>query len=194
MSRPRRNLVLHLDLRPQTVVVAEQRGEREQLPALLQTYRDVVFRGIAVYRDVIRLLRVTDVVDADVVVRAPKERHEVEALAGAEHVACGDLPLTLRDDPVLDTNPLAGVWIGPARDVARGVHSRRARLEKLADRETAVDRQTGALRQLKTRPHTDPEHDEVRLESRIVVEHDCALLDSLGRMAEMKHNALFFVQ
>ena len=53
------------------------------------------------------LLGVADVAQRHVVVLAPEERHGVEALAAAEHVARGDLALPLGDDPVLDAHALA---------------------------------------------------------------------------------------
>src|SRR5690242_10804394 len=67
LSRARRDLVLHVDLGAKARVVAEQRGERKQLSALLQADGDVVLGRVAVDDDTIRLLGVTDVVDADVV-------------------------------------------------------------------------------------------------------------------------------
>lgn len=39
-------------------------------------------------------------------------------LVGAEHVECGGLALTLRDDPMLDADRRAPVRVGPADDVA----------------------------------------------------------------------------
>src|SRR4051812_31832349 len=128
LSSPRPNLPLHIELRLKAGVIAKERGEREQLPVTLEPYRDVVLGGVAVHRDTIRLLGVTHVVDADVVMSAPKERNLIEALACAEHVARGGLSLTLRHHPVLDANPFAGMLIRPARDVPRGIHARRTRL------------------------------------------------------------------
>jgi hypothetical protein len=45
---------------------------------------------------------VTDVSDADIVLLGPEERHGIEALEQAEHVARGGLALALGHHPVFD--------------------------------------------------------------------------------------------
>jgi hypothetical protein len=55
----------------------------------------------------------TDVIDGNVVVLAPEKGDCSEASATSEDVASGRLPLSLRDDPVLDPDAFAGVGVGP---------------------------------------------------------------------------------
>src|SRR5206468_764927 len=101
---------------------------------------------------------------------------------------------TLRDHPMLDANLRAAVWIGPTRDVARGVDSRGARLEILVDGHAFIHRETSRFRELRARPHSDAEHDEIRRELRIVVENHGVLLDTRWFASEMEHDAFLFMQ
>src|SRR5689334_21901939 len=104
---------LDLRLRLEALLVTEDRGHREHLGAAHEAHADVVFARIAVDVDAVPVLGVPDVVDAHVVVRAPKERSLRERRARAEHVARGGLAVPLREHPVLDANALARVGIGP---------------------------------------------------------------------------------
>jgi len=116
------------------------------------------------------MLRMTDVVDRDVVVLAPEERHGVERLTLAEHVSCGDLALTLGNHPVLDADAITGMPIGPPCNVACGKHARDARLEARIDSNAALDREPCLLRQRDRRPHTDPNDHEIRVELRPIAQ------------------------
>src|SRR4029079_10744792 len=82
--------------------------DRQSLPAAPVLDQAVEGLERTVDGDFVPAFGVADVFDREVVVPAPEERHRVEALAPAEHVACGDLPLTLGHYPVLDTNAFAG--------------------------------------------------------------------------------------
>src|SRR5260221_703436 len=106
---------LHLRLRVEAVFITEDRGHGERLVAAHEAHGYVVFARIAVDIDTVPLLGVADVIDAHVVVRAPKERSLRERLARAEHVSGGRLAVPLREHPVLDANPVTRVRIGPAR-------------------------------------------------------------------------------
>ena len=106
-------------------------------------------------------LRVADVVDRHVVVLAPEEGHGVESVTLAQDVSRRRLALTLRHDPVLDPDALAGVRIRPARDVAGGKDAGSAGLEPLVHQDPAVDREAGLLRQLDVGPDADAGHHEV---------------------------------
>ena len=77
--------------------------------------------------------RVADVVDREVVVLAPKEGDRIEGLLRPQDIECRDLTLTFRDHPVFDPDAIAGMRIGPARDVARGEDAGRAGFEELID-------------------------------------------------------------
>src|SRR5262249_27667757 len=100
---------LELPLELEAVEIAIDRRERHRLATRDETHGRVVLIEAAVDLDPVPLRRVADVVDADVVLRGPEERHGSELLALAEHVARGRLPLPLRDDPVLDANALTRV-------------------------------------------------------------------------------------
>ena len=92
---------------------------------------------------------------------APEERHRVERFAAPEHVARRDLPLALRDHPVLDADALARVRIGPSGDVAGGKDACGAGLEELVDDDASVERQAGLLGERRRRTHADAHDDEV---------------------------------
>src|SRR5215813_9216449 len=86
----------------------------------------------------------TDVVDVQIEVIAPEEWRDRERLACAEDVAGGGLTLTLRYNPVFDTDP-AGARIGPARNVARGKNSGNVRFQKLVYQHTVGSRDARLL-------------------------------------------------
>src|SRR5205085_11120136 len=123
--------LLHLELGVQALLVAEDRRDGERLARLHVSDSHVALARIAIDHDVVPLLRVTDVVDAHVVVRAPEAWHLRERLPPAPHVARGRLAHALRHDPVLHANALPTLRIRPPRDVAHGVDARHARLEIL---------------------------------------------------------------
>src|SRR6185312_287139 len=96
----------------------------------------------------------SDVRDLDVVVLAPEEGGESARDGLAEHVASGDLTVALGDGPVFDADgPLTR--IGPASDVTRCEHTRRARRKMLIYDDAVIDREPGALGDLHARPHAD---------------------------------------
>src|SRR5438067_1197566 len=111
--------------------------------------------------DAIPGLGVADVVDRDVVVLAPEEGHRVESLAASQHVAGRRLALPFGDHPVLHANAVAGVRIGPSRDIAGGEDARHAGFEVLVDGDPPVDREPGALGEAQRRTNADAEHEEV---------------------------------
>src|SRR6516162_474619 len=82
----------------------------------------------------------TNVVDRDVVVLAPEERHSVEFLALPQHIAGGGLPLTLSDHPMLDPDILARMRIGPSRYIASGEDAGDAGLEMGVHDDPAIER------------------------------------------------------
>ncbi len=92
---------------------------------------------------------------------APEEGNRAEALTGAEYVARRGLPLALRDDPVLDADPVAGERVRVAGDVPRGVHVRGTRLEVFVHDDAAVGREARALGQRDVGPHADAGDDEI---------------------------------
>src|SRR6516162_6477229 len=149
---------------------------------------------IAALLDVVPGGGMADVVDRDVVVLAPKERHHSIALAAAEQVARGRLPLPLGDDPVLDAQLLAAIWVRPAGNIASGENAWHACFEVLVDHHAAIDRQPSVAREIDARPYADPDHDELGIERGAVVEPDPVGLDRGERAAEMKDDTMRLVQ
>src|SRR3546814_10749932 len=79
-----------------------------------------------------------DLVDTDVVRLAPEEGDRREAFSPAEHVACRRRTLPLGDCPMLDADIVAGLGVGPARDIACREDAGRARFEEGVDQHAAV--------------------------------------------------------
>src|SRR5262245_1259964 len=90
----------------------------------------------------------TDVFDRAVIMLAPEERNLGKTLPLAENVARCRLALPLGHDPMLDPQVLAGIGIGPPRDVTGGKDSRHAGFKVFIHRDAAIDLETGALGQL----------------------------------------------
>ena len=71
-------LVLHLHLGLQASEIAEYRSDGEHT-SLAYVFQQAILRlDIAVDRDLIPLLGVTNIIDRHVVVLAPEERHRIE--------------------------------------------------------------------------------------------------------------------
>src|SRR4029077_3258209 len=101
----------------------------ERAPLALVAQQAVLGRDVAFDRDFVPTLGMTDIVDRDVVVLAPEERHRDERLAMAEHVARRGLALSFGDHPVLDANGRSAVRVRPARDVSGREDAGRAGFE-----------------------------------------------------------------
>ena len=80
-----------------------------------------------------------DIVELQIVLLGPEERHRVEALARPEYVAGSRLALPFGDDPVLDADRLACQPVGPSGDIAGGPDTGDARLEIRVDSDAALD-------------------------------------------------------
>src|SRR5262245_60639813 len=134
-----------------------------------------------------------DVVDRHVVVLAPEERNLGKSLLLAENVASCRLTLPLGHDPMLDPQILAGMGIGPPRDVAGGKDSRHAGFKVFIHCDAAIDLETGALSQLDSRPHPNADDDEVGRQCRAAFELDVSAIDRCRRLLEMEHDAVLLV-
>src|ERR1700730_5606748 len=143
---------LHRRFRVKAVVVAEDRRHRQGLLAPAIAHDRVAGGDVAVDVDPVPGRGVDDIVDGDVVVLAPEERHGGEPLAAAEHVARGDLALALGHDPMLDAHGFATASSRPAGDVAGGEDAGNAGLESLVDQDAAIERQPGARGEIEARP------------------------------------------
>src|SRR6185312_15248881 len=107
----------------------------------------------AIDLDLIPAFSMTYITDRQVVMHAPEEGHRIEALSAADHVARGGLSLALRDDPMLDTDVIFGVWVRPARNIAGCEDARHTGLEILVDRDTAIGAEPGAHGKADIGPH-----------------------------------------
>src|ERR1700726_3110737 len=121
---------------------------------------------------------------------APEEWDGGIPFAAPEHVAGRGLALPLGDDPVFDAQGLAALGVRPAGNVAGGENARRAGFEVFIDDHTTIDRQAGLRGEMKSRPHADPDHNELGIKPRAVVEPDPTRVNRGERAAEMKHNAM----
>ena len=163
-------------------------------PLELVAQQAVLAGDVAVDRQLVPFLGVADIVDRDVVVLAPEERHGVELLAQAQHVERRGLALALGDHPVLDADRLAAVRIGPAGDVAGGEDARRAGLEKRVDHDAAIDGEPRLLGKLEPRPHADAHDDEIGLERAAALQLHLLAVDGGHRVLEMEDDAVLLVQ
>src|SRR6516164_10583371 len=134
-----------------------------------------------------------DVVDRHVVVLAPEERNLGKSLLLAENVARCRLTLPLGHDPMLDPQILAGMAIGPPRDVAGGKDTRHAGFKVFIHCDAAIDLETGALSQLDSRPHPNADDDEIGQQCRAIFELDVSAVDRRRRLLEMEYDAVFLV-
>src|SRR5262249_61403763 len=118
--------LLGLDFGAEAVAVARHGRDRDGAALLHEAHRRITAfeRPVDLHR--VPVLGVAHIPDRHVVVLAPEERHGIEALAASQHVARGDLTLTLGDDPVLDTDSLTGMRIRSAYRVAGREHSSRS--------------------------------------------------------------------
>ena len=62
---------------------------------------------------------------------------------------------------MLDADGLAGMRIGPARDIAGGIDAGNAGFAVSIHDDATIDGEAGLLGQRQTRPHADADHHEV---------------------------------
>ena len=137
--------MFHRRLLLEIIDVAEDRGHREHLAVATIAHEAVACFDVALNVEVVPFLGMPDVVDRHIVVLAPEERHLGKSLPLAEDVARYRLTLPLGHDPMLDPQILAGMGIGPARDVAGGKDPRHAGFEVFIHRDAAIEFETGTL-------------------------------------------------
>src|SRR5262249_32428218 len=123
---------------------------------------------------------------------APEERNLGKSLPLAENIARCRLTLPLGHDPMLDPQILAGVGIGPPRDVAGGKDSRHTGFKVFIHRNAAIDLEAGALSQLDSRPHPNAGDDKIG-RRRAAFELDVPAIDRCRRLLEMEYDAVLLV-
>ncbi len=94
---------------------------------------------------------------------------------------------------MFDPQILAGMGIGPPRDVAGGKDSRHAGFKVFIHCDAAIDLETGALSQLDSRPHPNADDDEVGRHCRAAFELDVPAIDRRRRLLEMEYDAVLLV-
>jgi hypothetical protein len=148
-----RLFALHRHLGLKAFDVPEDGCGSQHASVALEAQEAVPCGNVAVDLDLVPSLGMADVIDRDVVMLAPEERHGSKFLALAEHVQCRGAPLSFRNHPMLDPNVLAAVRIGPSRNVARREDSRRARFQKGVYRDAAVKGQSRGFGERGPRPN-----------------------------------------
>ena len=95
---------------------------------------------------------------------------------------------------MLDADALAGMRVGPARNIACGVDAGDAGFQIDIDGDAAVDRKPGLLGQSKARAHADADHDEIGLDHAAAFQRRAFAVDRGHGIAEMKDDAVLFMQ
>src|SRR5580700_433403 len=145
----------------EAVAITPDRQHRQFAAALPVSHRAVLRRKASVNLNAVPMRGVPDIVELQIVLLGPEERHRVEALARPEHVSGSRLALPFGDDPVLDAEHLASEPVGPPGDIAGGPDPGDARLEIRVNGDAAVNSNPGPFGERGLRPHPDPDDDEV---------------------------------
>src|SRR5688572_13058562 len=109
--------ILDHRLRFQILPVASDSRDRGYFAARAKSDGAIPSLQITRDGDLVALTGMADISNPEIIVITPEKRDGIEAFAAAKDVPCCRLTLPLRDDPVLDSNPLAGIWVRPARDI-----------------------------------------------------------------------------
>src|SRR5437867_11077927 len=112
-----------------------------------------------------------DVLHGNAKLTGPEKRYGLESLTTSEDIPRRHLPLTLGNDPVFDTNKLAGIGVWPPRDVARSKDSRRTRSEVLVDQNAAMHFQSSLFGQRQRWPNPYAQDEDIRIECRACPEY-----------------------
>jgi len=78
-------------------------------------------------------------------VLAPEKRNGVKLFRMTKNILSGHLSHAFSNHPVLDTNPLPGVRVGPAGSIASREDSRHTRFKVFVNVDTSIDRETRLL-------------------------------------------------
>src|SRR5579863_5280029 len=184
----------HRQFCPKAHRVARGRRHRKHAACTPEGYAEVVRGERSVHLGRIPLIRVSHIVDGQVVVLAPEERDGVEPLTRSKHVHRRDLPLALSDHPVLDADALTGVRVRPPRNVACGEHSRSAGLQIFVHRHPAIDIQSGLLGQSDRGPHSRAQDQKIRIDDGAVAQGDPAAVHAADGVSQMESHAVRLVQ
>src|SRR6266581_7482771 len=109
-------LPFHVQFSLQACEVTIDRRHGEDAAPALVFQQAIPGRDVAVDRNLVPLLGMTDIIDRHVVVLAPEKRYRIECRALSQHIARGGLSLTFGNHPVFDPDVFARMRIGQARD------------------------------------------------------------------------------
>src|SRR5262249_9621407 len=104
-------LLFHFQLGFEILKIAVDRSNRKHTSIALVAQQAILPRNVAFDRQLVPLLGMTAVDDRNVVMHAPEERDSGEFYSSTQHVERCGLAMTLRNNPVLDANILAGMRI-----------------------------------------------------------------------------------
>src|SRR3984893_12902827 len=184
---------LELDFGGEAGAMTPDRQHRQFAAALSVSHRAVLRRKASIGVDPVPFRGVPEIVELQIVLLGPEERHRAEALARPEHVAGSCLALPFGDDPVLDADRLASQPVGPAGDIAGGPDAGGARLEIRVDGDTAVNSNPGFLGERGLRPHPDPDDDEVGIELFATLQCDAVWIERSCGGTEVERDAVLLV-
>src|SRR5215471_5107326 len=187
-------VTLHRHFRLEALDIPVDRGDREHAPVALIAQQAVPRHDVPHDRQLVPRLGVADIVDRDIVVLAPEERHRDELLAPSEHVERGGLALALGDDPVLDADALAAVWIRPARDVARREDSGRAGFQISVHDHATVELEAGLFGKFGPRAHADAGDYKVGLKRAAALQRHPIAVDGADGVLQVEDHAVLLVQ
>src|SRR3954462_691141 len=95
---------------------------------------------------------------------------------------------------MFDTDAVAGISVGPPRDIARRKDTWHAGFEIGVDDDAAVDLEARLLGQFEARFYANTDHDEVGFERASALEADLAAVDRRHAILQMKDDVMLLVE
>src|SRR5262249_7155501 len=184
----------HRELRLEALAITKHARDRQHAATARVTHDAIALLDASIDLDAVPTFRMPDVVDGDVVVLGPKDRHVGERRAIADDRARDRLALSPGHNPVLDPDEPAAARVGPTGGIADRVDAFRRRLERRVHDDPLVDGEPCLLGERRRRLHAHARHDEVRAQMFTVVEDDGVGRDTFGRMAQMEDDAVLLVK
>jgi hypothetical protein len=99
--------VFHENLGLEAFKISKDRSNSTHSAIALEAENTVFAHDVAFNHELVPSLRMTNIVDWNVVMLAPEKRYGAERYRVAQHIESRGLSLTLGDDPVLDADVLA---------------------------------------------------------------------------------------
>src|SRR5262249_9328103 len=187
------DLLLHGELGLEALAIAGDSRHCEYTASSPIAHAGIAEFETAIDLDGVPAFRVADIVDGDVVVLAPGERHVRERRKVTDDRAGDGLALPLGHDPVLDVYETAAPRIRPARGIADGEDARGRRLEVRVDDDAPVELESGLLGKRGLGPHTNTGDHEIRGELVAPLEDRGPRCEAAGPPAQVEHDAVLLV-